>query len=280
MTTTIDILNPSFWQMTFGERAALEGILGQLKPRVAIEIGTAEGGSLRRVAEHSDHVHSFDLVRPEPAVEEIENVTFHTGDSHALLRKLLNELAGAGENVDFALVDGDHSADGVERDMLDLIRSGAARRLVILAHDTMNDEVREGLLRIDYEAEPKVVFSDLDFVSGHLSQGGDFHHQLWGGLGLVVVDAAGGSLVAPSRTGERFYDLFEIVSAVRDEMAAREQGSGAQPDGQGNGAEVLRLRDELAQSQRALDEVQRSLSWRVTAPLRAFKPKLPRPLSR
>ncbi len=38
------------WQMSFGERAAFEGLLAQVKPRVAIEIGTAEGGSLKRLA--------------------------------------------------------------------------------------------------------------------------------------------------------------------------------------------------------------------------------------
>ena len=58
----IGILAPSHWQMTFGERAAIEGILAQLRPRVAIEIGTAEGGSLERIAHYSERVHSFDLV--------------------------------------------------------------------------------------------------------------------------------------------------------------------------------------------------------------------------
>ena len=97
---TIDILKASPWQMTYGERSALEGILSQLKPKVSIEIGTAEGGSLRRVARHSGHVHSFDLVTPDSSVQELENVTFHTGDSHALVPELLAKLAGEGGAVD------------------------------------------------------------------------------------------------------------------------------------------------------------------------------------
>ena len=65
--------SPSFsanpWQMSFGERAAIEGVLAQLRPQLAIEIGTAEGGSLERIAAHSERVISFDLVEPQPQVK-------------------------------------------------------------------------------------------------------------------------------------------------------------------------------------------------------------------
>ncbi len=55
--------------MRYGERFALEGILESLKPRLAIEIGTAQGGSLRRIAAHAEEVHSFDIV---PEIEALE----------------------------------------------------------------------------------------------------------------------------------------------------------------------------------------------------------------
>ena len=120
---------PSFsvtdWQMSFGERAAIEGVVAQLQPRLAIEIGTAEGGSLRRIATHSRRTISFDLVEPKPDVQALENVELRTGDSHELLPRELERLAAAGENVDFVLVDGDHSADGAHRDMEDLLASDA-----------------------------------------------------------------------------------------------------------------------------------------------------------
>jgi len=57
--------------MSFGERAALEGILSQLTPDLALELGTAEGGSLERLAHHSAEVHSFDLVAPSLPVAEL-----------------------------------------------------------------------------------------------------------------------------------------------------------------------------------------------------------------
>ena len=39
--------------MSFGERAALEGVVAQVRPRLAVEIGTAAGGSLARIARYS-----------------------------------------------------------------------------------------------------------------------------------------------------------------------------------------------------------------------------------
>jgi hypothetical protein len=271
MAPLTEILRDSPWQMTFGERAALEGVLSQLRPAVAIEIGTAEGGSLQRVAKHSEHVHSFDLVEPDPAIKQLGNVTLHTGDSHVLLKQLLAELAAAGTNVDFVLVDGDHSADGAEEDLRDLLSSEAVGQTVILMHDTLNDEVREGFARVDFGAEGKVVHADLDFVAGHLSEGGDFHHQLWGGLGLVLVDAGGEPVFGAGREGERFYDIYEIVAGARDAMAAAERGEAETAGCDTGDEEIQRLREELGAAHAELAQVKRSPSWRLTAPLRAAK---------
>jgi hypothetical protein len=261
---TIDILSASPWQMTYGERSALEGLLSELQPAISIEIGTAEGGSLRRVAHHSGHVHSFDLVTPDPAVQELENVTFHTGDSHKLVPELLAKLAEEGVNVDFALVDGDHTADGVEQDMRDLIASDAIKRTIVIAHDTLNDEVREGLARVDYAAEPKIVHADLDFIGGHLSTSGDFANQLWGGIGLFVFDADG-ELELDSVGGSTFHDLFDLVAPIRDRLVSG--GSPATADA----SELEAARADAAQAREDLAAVVRSPSWRLTAPLRVAK---------
>ncbi len=83
-------------QMSLGERAAMEGVLAALRPRLAIEIGTAEGGSLRRIAEHSAEVHSFDLVEPDSEVAAIAHATFHSGDSHRLLPEFLERARRRG----------------------------------------------------------------------------------------------------------------------------------------------------------------------------------------
>jgi hypothetical protein len=281
----LPILDNVPWQMTPGERAALEGVLAQVKPRLAIEIGTAEGGSLRGIARHSEQVLSFDLVPPTFDVTTVPNVTFHTGDNHQLLPEVLAKLAAEGAKVDFVLVDGDHTADGVERDLRDLLNSAAIENTVIVVHDTMNDIVRSGLERIDAAAEPKVAYLDLNFVSGRLNYGGPFHHQLWGGLGLIVVGPTR-SPESPAPTADQgAYTMFELIAPVRDTLIAQERADG--PSGPGRVREALsaggppalsaeppespvdELRAAVIESQRQFDEIRNSKSWRLTAPLRA-----------
>lgn len=185
--------------MAIGQRAALEGLLCQLKPRIAVEVGTAQGGSLESIAAHSTEVHSFDLapeVRQPPG-----NATIHAGDSHVLLPRLLARLAAEGRNVDFALIDGDHSFEGVRLDLQSLLASPAVSRTVIVLHDTMNEDVRAGIESVPFEDHPKVVFTDLNFVLGY--QEVSLLEEMWGGLGLVVVDA--------TQTNFRVFDESIIV---------------------------------------------------------------------
>src|SRR3954452_25390096 len=107
----MELFSRGDWQMALGERAAIAGVLAQLRPRLSIELGTAEGGSLRTIAAWSDHVHSFDLATA--VADSPPNITLHAGDSHVLLPALLRAFEGAGERVDFVLVDGGHSSAGV-----------------------------------------------------------------------------------------------------------------------------------------------------------------------
>jgi Methyltransferase domain len=216
------LLAPNPWQMTLGERAALEGLLARLRPSLAVEIGTAEGGSTRCIARHAAEIHSFDQVHPEGLTAELPSVIAHTGDSHVLLPDFLRGLAEAGRMVDFALVDGDHTTEGVRRDMVDLLASPAVRRTVIVAHDTANEVVRAGLDAAGIEDHPAVAYVDLDFVAGHLSVDGPYAGQLWGGLGLILVDPE----VRATRPGVRddtFHPAGELLRLARD---ARDYASG------------------------------------------------------
>jgi hypothetical protein len=183
------LLSDSSWQMQWGERFALEGLLRVLGPQASIEIGRAKGGSLRRIAANSGVVHSFDVVAESPALrEQLSNVEFHTGDSRIQVPKVLDELLSAGEEVDFALVDGDHRADGVMADALSLLDSDACKRTVIVFHDAANEEVRRGLDAVEFEAHPKVALVMLDWIPGFVWRGGPFPMEIWNGLGLVVLD--------------------------------------------------------------------------------------------
>ena len=198
------------WQMSFGERAALEGVLSQVKPRLAIEIGTAEGGSLSRIAVHSEEVHSIDLVRcpaPQPG-----NVTLHVGDSRKLLPELLERLAGEVRTVDFVLVDGDHSRAGVRQDLLDLLGSPAISHTVIVMHDTFNGEVRAGITDVDFASYPDVALVELDMTGGYMARSGPFAGQLWGGIGLAIVDA--GAERRPGIYNQYLHDAYGMVEQL------------------------------------------------------------------
>jgi hypothetical protein len=247
--------------MAPGERAALEGVLAMVKPSVSIEIGTFKGGSLERIAHYSERVHAFDLERrPELTSERFPNVAFHIGSSRELLPRVLAELASAGQKVDFALVDGDHSAPGVRADLENLLSSPSVDRTVILLHDSLNDRVRTGLEQVDYGSYGRVTFVDLDFVPGRVYREGPQTNELWYGLGLVVTGWDVGERERP-----RIYPAPDVYAAF-----ARSLADGEAPGAIGRG-QLLELEAELENQRRLVSMMERSSSWRVTAPLRALR---------
>ena len=181
------LLRRDDWLMSSGERAALEGVLLFVEPRLSIEIGTYSGGSLASISAHSAKVHSFDLAsHPSVTQERMPNVDFHIGDSHELLPLVLRELELSGETIDFVFVDGDHSAEGVRRDVLDLLESPCTPETVILLHDTLHVGVRSGLEQVDFSTFESVCFVDLDLVQGRVAKEGPQANKLLWGLGIVV----------------------------------------------------------------------------------------------
>src|SRR5436190_23786332 len=88
-------------EMSYGEQAALAGILSILNPHLALELGTFRGGSLAPIAAHSTEVHTFDLA--SHVSEALPNVTYHIGDSHIILPRVLSELAEAERHIDLDL---------------------------------------------------------------------------------------------------------------------------------------------------------------------------------
>ena len=261
------IFGSKSWQMTLGERAALEGLLSDLSPPLSIEIGTAEGGSLRCIAAHSAEVHTMDLApgisSPPP------NVNLHIGDSKEVLPALLARFAAERRNVDFVLVDGDHSSDGVRTDVLNLLSSPAVGGTVIVLHDTMNESVRAGIDAVRFEQFAKVRYVDLDFVAGFLARRGSFAGELWGGLGLVVVEE--GARAAPASPYEDLH--HDAHAALRTLRSLREDSDsdGGAPNAREPQDRIEVLAASLEHHRQALRRIETSLSWRITAPLRAAK---------
>jgi hypothetical protein len=293
---SLEIFEDPVWQMSRGERAAVEGVLSQLGPSLAIEIGSMEGAALQRIAAHAGEVHSFDL--SPPSLPLPANVTVHTGDSHELLAPFLAELEAQGRNVDFVIVDGDHSPDGVRRDIEDLLNSRAVARSVILIHDTANEGVRSGIDAVRFAAWPKVVHVELDWIPGQLFAEPALRDELWYGLGLVLVDAGRTSYLSESVYERRYHQAGPLLAQLRQLVKARER----EPAADGEPLELSALRDrvralerELAESyrrvartaqleqelgaararieraDRVVTDLQSSASWRLTAPLRRAK---------
>jgi hypothetical protein len=287
----LEIFDDSAWQMSRGERAALEGILSQSRPRLAVEIGAAEGGSLARIALHAEEVHAFDFAAPQFPDARPSNVTVHTGDPHELLPAVLAELAEAGRNVDFVLLDGDSAPDGARRNLEALLDSPALGRTVVLVHQVNNPRVRQGFDAVRFAAWPKVAFVEPDFVPGYMLAGERLRHELWGGLALVLIDAARLRYQTGSVMQERSYAAAPLFAEVRDYVIARERADG--PDAAYGGTPVdpsqvgtiERLRRELAEVEHEVgrlrsvaahhEELWRSMmdswSWRLTSPIRVAK---------
>ncbi len=268
----VDILEDGIWRMTPGERAAIKGILADMQPVIAIEIGTGQGGSLRRIAASAGRVHAFDVSAPAADLAMLPNVTFHTGDSHELLPRVLAQLANQNADVDFVLVDGDHRADGVQRDVEDLLASPTISHALIVLHDTANPEVRAGLDAIDYAAWPRLRWVDLDWIPGYVFREGPLRGEAWAGLGIMIVDAGyarppGGSPLA----GYAYPAAALLAQQARRDAEDR--------DAEGHDAEerdAEGLRDQIARLEHQCAELTSSASWRLTGPLRALKAMLRR----
>jgi hypothetical protein len=294
----LELFDDKVWLMSLGARAAVLGALQALKPALAIEIGSMEGACLRHIAAHAAEVHSFDLEPPTLPVPD--NVVLHTGDSHELLPEFLTQLAEQERNVDLVLVDGDHTPEGVRRDLEDLLDSAALSQTVVLVHDTANERVRAGVDGVRFAAWPKVVYVDADWIPGHLFAQPELRNELWYGLGLVIVDASRPAYMTGTVYEQRYEPSAPLLAEARDLRHTRESVAEAPAAPERERAALRRrLADlELRLSVARTDELQRqrqlldlqarlgraegvitaifgSASWKLTQPLLSAKRRVP-----
>jgi len=211
-----DILYPSClcenWQMNHSERMALTALLLRHRPRCSIEIGTYKGGSLSLISQISKHVYSLDI---DPSIPEnfghFKNVTFLTGLSTVSLPLLLKALDAEKIPVEFILIDGDHSAEGVKKDLNTVLAYVPKKPLFILMHDSGNPECRRGMLEADWNNSPYVQWVDLDFIPGRIVENGSSSDgEMWGGLALAYLTPT--SRDAPclvNRTANNMYEFMK-----------------------------------------------------------------------
>jgi len=204
----------SDWQMDPAERLALTGLLEHLRPELSVEIGSKYGGSLAVLSRYSKRVVSFDIDPEVPTrLSRFSNVEFVIGDSRKTLPEVLRRLRTEGSAVSFALVDGDHTADGVREDCRAFLAERPLSTLYVLMHDSLNPDVRRGIAGAGWEACPFVHALELDMVPGSM-KGEPVSRELWGGFALAILepqDRRGPLTVGTS--GERGYRALWALSA-------------------------------------------------------------------
>jgi hypothetical protein len=177
--------------MTRWEKYAFWSILANAKPKVALEIGTYQGGSLQVIARHAGKVYSIDLdaTLKERLGPRFPNVEFLAGDSRTVLPGLLDQIQARGEELGFVLIDGDHSTEGVRHDINAVLRYVPVCPLTIVFHDSFHPQCRQGILAADWSACEHVDYVEIDFVPGV------YHHEafdmaeartMYGGLAVAV----------------------------------------------------------------------------------------------
>ncbi|MCP4536038.1 MAG: class I SAM-dependent methyltransferase [Chloroflexi bacterium] len=185
------------WQMSTVERCTLIQLVEKIKPECAIEIGTAQGGSLSAIAKLSNKVYTLDI---DPSCQErlgpqFSNVEFITGKSQQTLPPLIRNLQENGTRLEFVLIDGKHSRNAVKQDIEAVLTFRPNQPLYILMHDSFNPGCRQGIIEANWAANPHVHFVQLDFVTGTILSTADFYRQMWGGFALAL-------LLPFERTGE------------------------------------------------------------------------------
>ncbi len=175
------------WQMNDSERLGLAAVLERLNPSCAIEIGTYRGGSLSLIAQYADKVFSIDI---DPSIPDkfknFSNVSFFTGPSQIIMPVLLKALDDADMPVEFLLIDGDHSAEGVKRDIEIILDYVPKKPLIVMMHDGFNPECRRGMLEANWQKSDYVQYVDLDFIPGRvIEHGGGGDGEMWGGLAMA-----------------------------------------------------------------------------------------------
>ena len=213
------------WQMSSFERIMLLHVVSSVKPRVSIEIGTADGGSLSAIARHtSQRVFTLDLRTDRAAAlgHRFHHVEFIAGPSRETLPALLARLSAEGEEIDFVLVDGDHSAGAVRQDIEDLLGGyrPLTRPLFVLLHDSFNPECRRGIASANWDASPYVRRVMLDYTPGVFPDAGPVAGEMWGGFALAVLRPGpreAGRPVTIKTNRQKLFELVRAGSAHRDE---------------------------------------------------------------
>lgn len=177
------------WQMSRAEKYCLIHLLENLNPEYSIEIGTYKGGSLQVLSEYSKYVYSIDIdSEPKNKLEKIfKNVIFKVGKSYDIINNVMKEIESKKGKLNFILVDGDHSKNGVRKDLECILSHNFKHPLTIILHDSFNPQCRSGMKSIDYKNYNSIEHIDLDYIHGCYSPNKN-HKEMWGGFAIIKIN--------------------------------------------------------------------------------------------
>jgi hypothetical protein len=227
--------SPLPWYMSHAERLAVRRILEVARPEAALEVGTCEGGCLQQIQQHTPFAISIDI---DPGVRErlaprFPSVEFLTGNSSELIGQAFNRFSQRKTPLGFVLIDGDHSYQGVLKDLRALLQLRPERPVWMLMHDSSNPECRRGIADAPWSDSPFVHLVDLDFVSGTLSEDPRFQRQIWGGLALALLlpELRSSDLAIQASTATNYAALWRasahypsVANQVRNWFAIKQAG--------------------------------------------------------
>lgn len=200
----------------------------RLKPRLSLEIGTYKAGSLQVISELSHKVVAVDIDKSIEAslAGRFGNVEFRIGDSGSVVPDLVAELNLAAKQVDFVLIDGDHSAEGVRRDIDAVLGLAVRNRMVILMHDGFNPDCRRGMLAAAWQKNPHVRYVEIDYSVGN------FHsppvdtalpQSMWGGFACALLEPGQreGNLTIRQHQRAAFETIYAVSAHAPQTPASR-----------------------------------------------------------
>ncbi len=171
------------------DRLVLFSMLEAIRPKVAIEIGTAHGGSLGAISQYSQTVYTLDI---NPRCESVlgksfPNATFITGSSRETLPKLLEQLDDEDAEIGFVLIDGDHAYNEVLADIQSVLQYRPRCPTYVLMHDSFHPACRRAMRDAPWSVCPYVHSVELDLSVGHLDLDPKFWRKMWGGFALATL---------------------------------------------------------------------------------------------
>jgi len=177
------------------EIAQLLRILKEISPKVILEIGTAQGGTLylfSKIADPKAILISIDLPKGKfgggypkwkiplykSFAKKNQKIYLIRGDSHhqgtlEKVNKILN-----GRKLDFLFIDGDHTYEGVKKDF-EMYSSLVKSDTIIAFHDIVVHPLETGCEVSRFWSEIKGRYNYIEIIKDQ--------NQNWAGIGLLFI---------------------------------------------------------------------------------------------